>query len=137
MRLALTWSAPLNSNIVLGAMWPNHKILSNAQFLVRRAKVAAPPVSVPQGDPFKLGLLAELVRSKFLPTHVTTKELKVWVSGSYVNDPAVGNGAVPVKLIVYVTASLESARATGAPRARLEICNSTVGFVSCEFSTCW
>jgi hypothetical protein len=46
------------------------------------------------------GVLAELVRSKVKASQVTKNELKVWVSGSYVNDPAVGSIPVPVKLIV-------------------------------------
>jgi hypothetical protein len=88
----------------------------------RKAKEAAPPVRVPiqlGAGAVSTGALAELLRSKMRPSDVTEKELKIWVSGSYVNDPAVGRSPVPVKLIVYVVKSATSAIATGSPKAAI------------------
>jgi hypothetical protein len=66
-----------------------------------------------------IGAFAPAVRSKVTSDQVTKKELKVKVSGSYVNDPDVGRVPDPVKLILYVVESAKSAMATGAPKAAI------------------
>jgi len=85
-----------------------------------RAKEAAPPLNPVRQlgiVALVLGEFAELVRSKVRPIQVTEKLMKLLMSGSYVNDPFVGSVPVPVKLIVYVVASIVSAMATEAQNA--------------------
>ena len=84
-----------------------------------KANVAAPPANPSRQlgkGPRVRGALAELVRSNIKPPNVTEKEVKVMVSGSYVNDPAVGLVPAPVKLSVYVVKSIELAMASGAAK---------------------
>lgn len=53
-----------------------------------------------KGTPKNEGLLAAAVRSNWYPFQSTTKSVKLGVMGSYLNDPEVGRGVPPVKLIV-------------------------------------
>lgn len=87
---------------------------------VSSANDAAPPVNAPiHGGPGVLiiGVFAAVVRSKMRVSHVTEKAVKVWVTGSYVNDPAVGRIPVPVKSIVYMVPAM----AAGAQKAAMSI----------------